>query len=611
MSLQPVVLLTFSNDQDAQLPMIVEEQEGIKRALLNREDQKCIRVIDTQRVSTKDVFFFFNRYNNQICIFHYGGHADGQTLQLEEKIGLVQHARAKGIAELLGSQQQLKLVFLNGCATAGQVEVLLRNGVKAVIATQTSVGDSTAKDFAIQFYEALGGESKSSIRDAFQRAKNYIESHISADFIRDLEETRDFKLSQAEDQFSWGLYWNSAQKEVLDWKLPSESRVDIRIEPELISNYKNNSNYPILVDPTLKAIKESSYVKELALHIIKLREEGDENRKPTDSEKKDAIIRSYVAPISVQIRMLFSNQMATSFSEERLHQFIFTYHKSFKFLAFVMLSGLWDATHTRSTPLKLTEEEQLQLLEFFELNTSLAPGFDYFTFADNLLKIAYRNKISYYIDELNKYPDGWVRHEKLSKAHEHFQEMIPFLKNAVPSTEIESYCLSSEQHLAHILAEFNFLHHYQMAVIKNIEVIKMKNIYRKNRYRHVIVELDNNYNDIGKKDRFHRLPEPTDMESVLLYKNKLSNHLNLSPFVLDQNALSREVNSKLYYFSHQTEDSLHYYWIENDSDTLEISPSEHEYILEQFQKARRDILNEDSPDDNFPGGNPIDIEEFL
>ena len=74
----------------------------------------------------------------------------GTKLLLEEG-----HAQAKGIAELLGEEKELKLVVLNGCSTKKQVQQLLQHGIKAIIATSVPVKDQMALDFANQFYQAL------------------------------------------------------------------------------------------------------------------------------------------------------------------------------------------------------------------------------------------------------------------------------------------------------------------------------------------------------------------------------------------------------------------------------------------------------------------------
>lgn len=592
MTKQPIILLTFSNDASDYLPMIVAEQKAIKKALLDFADQNFLQVRDVQHASAEDLFYLINRYHNQIQILHYGGHASGKALRLEKEIGIVQSANIRGIAGLLGTQKNLKLVFLNGCATKGQVKSLLDNGVQAVIATQVKINDRDALDFASQFYEAMA--SGNTLRESFLKAKALIETKTKRT-ISSIEETRSMVLDDANDsdEMPWGLFWKQGAEDILDWKLPTESSLELRFNSELIPQKATQSINNLLVDTTLKAIRTSDFVKELARKINKERKEGNPNRRPTDAEKKDAIIRSYPAPISVHLRTLFSNRLAQKFDEDRLNQLLTTYEIGLKLFSIILLSDVWDAITESGKPLELTAEEKLQLQAFFNLNTLSAASFDYFHLSNALLILANRNEVQLYMPQFKEYKSGWASNETLTKANEHFQEMRTALESDVPSKFIEPYCQLSEQYLTAALTEWYFLLQYKMAVIKNIEVVQLKNMPPR-KYKHVMVELDNNYNDIGHKDRWQDLEEPTDMESVLLYQDHLNDNLNLSPFVLDENALTREFNSKIYFFSHASAEGLHYYWIENEADTLLITEENHPQILKQFDKAKKDILNENS-----------------
>lgn len=573
--------------------MIVQEQKAIKQALLDFADKNYLQLRDVQHASTEEVFYLINRYHQRVAILHYGGHADGQSLQMEREIGVVQTANVKGIAGLLGTQKQLKLVFLNGCASRGQVSALLDHDVQAVIATRVAIKDSEAQLFATQFYQALG--TGSSIREAFQKAKALIETERGVSGIKTVEETRGIKLGgvSGDEEIPWGLYWKPDGEAVLDWTLPTESPLELDFGNGQLAGKRENAINNHLVDNTLRAIKDSLFVKELARKIIQERKAGDTNRKPTDAEKKDVIIRSYLAPVSVQLRSLFSQEMSERFDEERLRQLLVTYQRIMEMLSFILLSDIWDARHSRQAPLAMAEAERLQLQAFFDLNGFTAPAFDYFLLTNALLKIAQRNEIQLYLAPLQEaFPEGLSGHEVLDQAHEHFQFIKTVLEEDVPSRLIEPYCVVSEQQLTEVLCAFHFLIHFHLSVIKNIEVRQIKNMPPVS-YKHLMVELDNNFSEIGQRDRWQDLETSTDMESVLLYRENLRESLNLSPFILDENALTREVNSKVYFFSHCTETALVYYWIENQADRLEISDRHFGYIKEQFAKARRDLLNEE------------------
>lgn len=606
MTTQPVILLTFSNHPDDYLEKIVSEQKAIKQALLDFVDNNYIEVRDVQHASTEEVFYLVNRYHQRLHIFHYGGHANQQSLQLEKEIGIVQMANAQGIAGLLGTQQQLKLVFLNGCATSGQVKTLLDAGVPAVIATRVSIEDQAAQQFSRQFYQALA--TGSTIAESFRKAKAYLETIKSKWEIHDIGTTRNIRLEKGKAEIiPWGLYFRPGREDVLHWTLPTESPLQIDFSAEKWKRQRSTPVNQMLVDHSLKAIRESHVVKELARKIHSERKAGNTSRKPTDAEKKDAIVRAYPAPVSVHLRTLFSQRLSQKYDEDRLRQLLNTYRQTMTFVAFVLLSELWDASHKREKKLHISGSEGLQLEAFFQLNRLSVPAFDYFKLVDVLLQLAHRNEIHPYIDSLRNYPEGWANDETLQTANTHFQQMQHELDVPIASGVIEAHTIKSEEQLARVLEALHFLVYYKMAVVKNIEVFRLKNM-PPTAYRHIIVEIDNNYQDIGEKDRQQELENPTDMESVLLYSNRLHQSLNLSPFIIDENALLREYNSKMYFFSHVDADGLHYYWIENEKDTLLVSPQRHPQILRQFERARQEILGEKINGRTTPD---IDDEDIL
>jgi hypothetical protein len=57
------------------------------------------------------------------------------VLLFEDEAGRPAKAHAGGLADYLGQQPGLVLVFLNGCSTESQVRRLRAAGVKAVVAT--------------------------------------------------------------------------------------------------------------------------------------------------------------------------------------------------------------------------------------------------------------------------------------------------------------------------------------------------------------------------------------------------------------------------------------------------------------------------------------------
>ncbi len=212
----PVVFLAFANDKDAYLSKLRHEERAIREALAPLEDQGRIKVHSLGSTAIEDIFTDFDRFGEQIVIFHFGGHASGTHLQLEG-----QAASASGLAQRIQNLPHLQWVFLNGCSTRAQVEALLALGVKAVIATHEPVEDEKALQFATQFYRSLA--NKASLQIAFANAKAYLETkeQVPSGQIQ-THRVLGSRLPSGSDSEAhpWGLFVQDAKVET--WKFPKK-----------------------------------------------------------------------------------------------------------------------------------------------------------------------------------------------------------------------------------------------------------------------------------------------------------------------------------------------------------------------------------------------------
>lgn len=147
---------------------------------------------------------------------------------------------------LVGLPSNLKLVFLNGCATAAIIEALLLMDIPAVIATEAGLGESLPADFASAFYGylSLGYTIKESFEAVLRLNKNVVNYYpINYNFEEDrLELENTLKLRDI-TSISWGLYYLSENIQKLGWKLPVADDVESSIELQAIS-------LPEVVGPT-------------------------------------------------------------------------------------------------------------------------------------------------------------------------------------------------------------------------------------------------------------------------------------------------------------------------------------------------------------------------
>ncbi len=578
--MRPVVVLAFSNDQDNYLPMLKRESTNIFKILRDFDDKDFIKLYREESTSIKEVFDLFIHYLDRIVIFHYGGHADGTHLQLETTSGRAKLVYSEGLARLMGLQKELKLVFLNGCATKGQVELLFASGVKAVIATSVPIGDAMAVEFAEKFYEALA--QKVTLRKAFEIAKACIATAYG--LSREINLYRDLnwgeKEGEAEAGVPWGLYLNKNSQAVLEWKLPIKKRY--YIEPSALP---------------AKVEVNSELIKKLFKEVEKYHENNwaqrcyKKDRELDIREARGKIIDSFPMPVGEQLRQIFEG--GSKIGVERLGQLVIAYNTIVEFLCFILLSQLWDVKY-KNPGIAIPKNQLLELISFFTLNAGNYKTFNYVKLIETIAGIFKENQVKCFIEELNTsgkcIPD---EDGEFYKAHLFMEEMkAELFENKVAAEEIGSFCVQAEEHLGTILAKLTFLVKYKLATIKSIEVIRRKQ--KKTKYRHRTVMLDKV--TLGTLDEVSTFDSFTDNKSVILlkYAGDVKEYLGLSPFVIDENALSEVPGSKLFFYSYPDirdgEGFYHYQLVGNDMERLIVSGEKFPEVKEQHEDFKNDVF---------------------
>lgn len=211
---RPIILFAMANDAQYAL-RLAEEERSVREELRDAHDDQRIEFYSLGHTTVDDIFATLNRFHDRMAVFHYSGHSDGEYLRLEGG-----DASDDSISALLGMEQQLRLVFLNGCANYRQLDELFSQGVRAVIATSAPIDDDKALHFSSQFYHALAAGK--TIREAFDTAASYLQNR-QPDF---LAVTRSFQLrpeDREENRFPWGLYTQHPVD--ADWHLPTPEQM--------------------------------------------------------------------------------------------------------------------------------------------------------------------------------------------------------------------------------------------------------------------------------------------------------------------------------------------------------------------------------------------------
>lgn len=230
MTKPPIALFIFSNDVDDYLHQIKTEKKRIRQAFEPYVETNRLIVIIETFTTKAELIRLFQRYENRIVLFHFSGHAGSQGLQLNEDITNTDFVYVDGIARLIAKEakQQLKFVFLNGCSTIVQAEILKQTGVPSIISTHFPISDNNAVRFAISFYNTLTNNAKinrfeakpTTITQTFEDAKTYLKLSYTTPIITSINTGKRrgfiFHIEETETKFPWELSTTEP-----NWHLPN------------------------------------------------------------------------------------------------------------------------------------------------------------------------------------------------------------------------------------------------------------------------------------------------------------------------------------------------------------------------------------------------------
>ena len=229
MNIKPLIFLAFSNDRSGKqsyLEALKEERVVLQKALQQGEKEGRYEVHIETDATIDDIIRVFQDADNRdrIAVFHYAGHGTPTGLMLEDVDGVMTKlASADGLAQLFDIQKNLKLVFLNACATQDQVNALRAKNIPNIIATTRSIKDKMAVQISKRFYEALGQKHdvKSSydtmegalVTETGKKRKDLTEEEIHTQFL-DEEADRGLiwgeQLKSSGNKFPWILETDDA-----------------------------------------------------------------------------------------------------------------------------------------------------------------------------------------------------------------------------------------------------------------------------------------------------------------------------------------------------------------------------------------------------------------
>ncbi|HPH17192.1 MAG TPA: CHAT domain-containing protein [Haliscomenobacter sp.] len=560
---QPVIFLAFANDKDDHLPLLDEERKVISGHLLPLANQQYVQLVIEPSATTADISRFITDLKDRINLFHYGGHAGSKEIFLQD-----QAANADGIAQILALQKEIKLVFLNGCSTRAQVALLQELGIPAIIATSIPVADKSARTFSDVFYRALAEDH--TLEEAYKlAAANHLMTTGQAAGIN-----RGVRVRKEEtDVLPWGLYITEGKEAVLNWKMPRQSAASfivrgagMKYQSGVVINQKLVMTIANAIAPFSRGIR------------MILEEAKSKGREPKMRDLRVAVIDSFPTPIGMHLRKLL---IVEEIGTDRLQKIVNLYQVSSQFLAYVLMAQIWDEKHN-DPKFKILPNTQAALDTFFALSTADSQVYNFVNLIQALGDTLAENSSVLFVEEFATLRKEYQEQPELQTAVLFLEEMKRELMGAVAADEIESFCVQGEDKLCTIFSHIGFAAKYTLATIKMIELVKSR--HNTPKFRHNLVVLNQLTAAIGVLDDVLEALDYTDNNSVILMRDEetVNPSLNLSPFILDENALSGQQNSKLFFFTSREGKQLNFTLIDNLKDTLNISGENYPLVTELF-----------------------------
>lgn len=560
---QPVIFLAFANDKDDHLPLLDEERKVINGHLLPLANQQYLQLVIEPSATTADLSRYITDLKDRVEIFHYGGHAGSKEIFLQDQI-----ADSNGVAQLLALQKELKVVFLNGCSTRAQVGLLQELGIPAIIATSIPIADQSARTFSDTFYRALAEDH--TLEEAYKiAAANHLMTTGQAAGIN-----RSLRIRKEEtDPLPWGLYVTEGKESVLNWKIPRQSAGSFIVRGAGLKYQSGAVINQKLVMTIANAIAPHSRSIQLILDEAK-----SKGREPKMRDLRVAVIDSFPTPIGMHLRKLL---IVEEIGTDRLQKIVNLYQVASQFLAYVLLAQLWDEKYSNPN-YPILPITQTTLKTFLSLTSADSQGFNFVNLIQALGDTLAESSTPLFVEEFAELRKQYQEQPELKTAVLFLEEMKRELLGAVAADEIESFCVQGEDQLCEIFKHLGFAAKYTLATIKTIELIKPRHAIP--RYKHNLVVLNQLTAAIGVLDDVLETAEYTDNNSVILMRDEetVSPSLNLSPFILDENALSGQQNSKLFFFTSREGKKLNFTLIDNLKDPLNISSENYPHVSELF-----------------------------
>lgn len=509
----------FENDAQNPLSFLKDECTYLDTLFMGKGIQK--EIIENRGVD--DSMQRLKMLTDKMTIFHFSGHHGNSALKFSDDV-----FNNNGLIEILNNAKNLKLVFVNGCATKEIVEKLIN--VPVVIGTATPVYDHFAKTLSASFYQILLTDPEQLrysdfIENAFLQARGFQMGnyYIDGDKARGLIPMDD--LQNRLNNYIFKVNTNAAN---------FHQRLTYNFDPD---QYPVNRSYRMLEDEIKleEGLEESFYQYYPYFICIHLRKLSDGNR--------------------------LSYQEFQKLSFERFSTIRKIIQEFFKFLHFSAYSIIWTISRNPNNKGFL---ENLSAETKQKLRENLT-----FSWKDRPPPMIVENLEAIYSNIPDEYLNGQPLWATLKKCvidnREDFKKVADFMFDYFDQTsEAKLKYLKAESYLKIFLKRFKFL--------RNIDIESVYDVYYNqfmftdtpsyfiNKSFYPVDKRpdyhDNDLKEEGTINQANPIPD-INIHSIYIYENNFTNRvLNMSPFYIDVNSSSLVAEKiKLYYLDMYAEKS--------------------------------------------------------
>ncbi len=529
------ILIITANDPNDRLQNLARESKDIQ-FLLNAAPRKNYDVLLLPETTTADIVKELTVPNREVEVLHYAGHANGASLRLNDT-----DADAQALADKLKSLATLKLVFINGCASKGQVQYFHAAGIPFVIATQRPIEDTKAMWVANQFYQylSLGRPMREAFEEVVKDAK-FLQKGIAFANERGIMRITEGGTT---DAFDWGLYVREGF-ESSNYTLPFSAKMVADTE---------GVNHTIFLDNLIYSLEtvdspHFSPIKKLATNLRR--------GSVANGKKISELLKTLSYTLGVRIRQITAepDDKTSEYYRELLYDYVFLYETLLHHTASVLIAQIWQDEKKALQNKPADFQEILAFWRKDRLQESPQAYKDLITGLLHWLKAAgIANPFS---EEDTEGMLAYFNTPEFEQATNYFYQQKRFFEQRVRLNEDESLesCFVAQQYLATAFQALKHVTAYFMASVRGINVVN---------FRHVTTEYGNVVSKLVVTEA-----DPTSVfgskmlenKSILCYKSAESDldalievdaTMNMFPFVIDRNVFTEKANSEvdLYLFT--------------------------------------------------------------